>query len=214
MKARLTHIAAMLTGAVFLLATALDVAAARGGGRGGGGFSRSGPAVSGGFASGAGMQRGVAPSTQQAGTMQRSQPSANDRASRPQQVTDRQGQRQDAASTNQGSRQDNRTEAREDWQEHANAAREDRQDFYEDEVDDRWDNDWDSGDVAAGFVVGAVVGAAAAAPAATVYYSLPCTATAVVVSGTTYYQCGTAWYTPAYSGANVTYAVVSAPPGY
>jgi hypothetical protein len=29
-----------------------------------------------------------------------------------------------------------------------------------------------------------------------------------------YYQCGTVWYNQGYSGGQVTYIVVGAPPGY
>jgi hypothetical protein len=38
--------------------------------------------------------------------------------------------------------------------------------------------------------------------------------TNVVVNGITYSQCGSTWYQPTYSGADVTYVVVNAPPGY
>jgi hypothetical protein len=41
-----------------------------------------------------------------------------------------------------------------------------------------------------------------------------CIPTTVVVGSATYYQCGTGWYTRAYSGGSVTYVVVNAPAGY
>jgi hypothetical protein len=46
---------------------------------------------------------------------------------------------------------------------------------------------------------------------ANAYASLPCTSTTVLVSGITYYYCGTTWYQPAYPGGNVTYIVVNPP---
>jgi hypothetical protein len=36
----------------------------------------------------------------------------------------------------------------------------------------------------------------------------------VVAGGVTYYQCGTAWYQPAYADGGVTYVVVNPPAGY
>jgi hypothetical protein len=76
-------------------------------------------------------------------------------------------------------------------------------------------------------VVGGVVGYAAgqssaeqaAAPSSTVVYTappsgsagLPCTPNTTVVSGVTYYQCGTAWYTQAYGSSGVMYMPVPAP---
>ena len=62
--------------------------------------------------------------------------------------------------------------------------------------------------VAAGaYAVGAIVNAAT-------YSSLGCTPRNVVVGGSTYSQCGSTWYQPAYSGGDVTYVVVNPPPGY
>ena len=37
--------------------------------------------------------------------------------------------------------------------------------------------------------------------------------TATIINGVTYYQCGSAWYQPAYQGTQVTYIVVHAPAG-
>ena len=62
-----------------------------------------------------------------------------------------------------------------------------------------------------------VVGAAAAASRSTevVYVStLPCDATAVSVSGASYYKCGSTWYQRGYSGSQVTYYQVAPPPGF
>jgi hypothetical protein len=99
----------------------------------------------------------------------------------------------------------------------------DRQDFYEDEYHGgHWDNDWyDGDDEAAAFVVGAAVGVAAGAAAAsshTTYVNtvttLPCSSTMVTVNGTSYYQCGTTWYSRGYQGNSVVYIVTIPPAGY
>ena len=44
--------------------------------------------------------------------------------------------------------------------------------------------------------------------------TLPCTPTVRAVDGVTYYNCGSTWYTQAYSGGGVTYVTVQPPPGY
>ena len=46
------------------------------------------------------------------------------------------------------------------------------------------------------------------------FSAMSCTTTTVVVTGVSYYRCGTGWYNRAYSGGNVTYVVVGAPAGY
>ena len=46
------------------------------------------------------------------------------------------------------------------------------------------------------------------------YPTLPCSATLIVVSGTSYYRCSSNWYTQAYAGGGVTYVMVGPPPGY
>jgi hypothetical protein len=91
------------------------------------------------------------------------------------------------------------------------------------------DDDWDDGEVAAVAVgaaaLGAVGGYAAGQSSAssTVVYttpppagytSLPCTPSVIAVSGVTYYQCGSTWYTQAYGGSGVSYMVVAPPSGY
>ncbi len=43
---------------------------------------------------------------------------------------------------------------------------------------------------------------------------LPCTPNTVVAKGVTYYQCGSTWYTQAYSSAGPIYTPVPPPPGY
>ena len=130
-----------------------------------------------------------------------------------------QGQRQDNAGERQGQRQDNsvdrqgnRDENREDWQDHANDAREDRQDFVEDEWDDhRYGYGYNN--TGAAFATGVAVGAAVASP--TYVTTLPCTSTTIISSGsTTYYQCGTTWYSRGYQGGTVVYVVSGAPSGY
>jgi hypothetical protein len=129
-----------------------------------------------------------------------------------------QGQRQDNAGDRQGNRQDNagdrqgdRDEAREDWQQHQNENREDWQDFAEDEWDDHYYHGYNN--TGAAFVTGVAVGAAVASP--TYVTTLPCTSTTVISSGsTTYYQCGTTWYSRGYQSGTVVYIVSDAPTGY
>ena len=43
------------------------------------------------------------------------------------------------------------------------------------------------------------------------YSSLPTGCVTVVRVGVSYYQCGSTWYQPSYSGNNVQYVVVAAP---
>ncbi|NLC70588.1 MAG: hypothetical protein GX751_04420 [Desulfuromonadaceae bacterium] len=122
----------------------------------------------------------------------------------------------------QGSRQDYHEESREDWQQHADQAREDRQDFAEDQYHGgHWDYHYGSNDVAAAFVVGTAVGVTAGAVAASsrpaqvvTVTTLPCTAATVIVNGTTFYQCGTTWYSRGYQGNNIVYIVATPPPGH
>ena len=81
--------------------------------------------------------------------------------------------------------------------------------------DHEYDDDYDEGDLAKAAAVGVVVGAAAqAAYDVPAYWTLSCVPTTVVVNGTTYYQCGTAWYVRIYSGGEVAYTMTSPPPGY
>lgn len=73
------------------------------------------------------------------------------------------------------------------------------------------DNDWDGGccRAGAGFVAGAAVASAVAVGA---YYStLPGNCASIYRASMPYYQCGSAWYQPVYSGSNVTYVVVNEP---
>jgi hypothetical protein len=57
------------------------------------------------------------------------------------------------------------------------------------------------------------VGATVASP--TYVTTLPCTSTTIIASGsTTYYQCGTTWYSRGYQGGTVVYIVGGAPSGY
>jgi hypothetical protein len=48
----------------------------------------------------------------------------------------------------------------------------------------------------------------------TQFYELPCSPTAVVVGGVTYYRCGDGWYSRGYSSGDVAYIAVDPPPGY
>ena len=91
-----------------------------------------------------------------------------------------------------------------------NNAREDRQDFVDDQWDDHRYYGYGSGYGYTGaFVAGAAVGASAAYVA-----TLPCSTTVVIVNGTSYYQCGTTWYSRGNQGGSVVYIVTSAPAGH
>jgi hypothetical protein len=94
-----------------------------------------------------------------------------------------------------------------------------RADYYDEHT-------WDDGEVAAvglgAAAVGAMAGYAAGnsqssqgtasqAPAPSGSGGLPCTPNTKVVSGVTYYQCGSAWYTQAYGSSGVMYIPVAAP---
>ncbi|MDX2481977.1 MAG: DUF2092 domain-containing protein [Desulfuromusa sp.] len=153
-------------------------------------------------------------STSKCTTSQRSTQSATRKTG----TTQRQAQRQDASGKNQRDREDGRNENREDWQDHQNENREDRQDFADDQWDDHYNDHYYHGnDVAVAFVVGTSVGAAAGASASsstTYVTTLPCTGTAVIVNGASYYSCGTTWYTRGNQGGTVVYMISSAPAGY
>ena len=85
-------------------------------------------------------------------------------------------------------------------------------------------NNWDSHhgryghyNSAGVFIAGAIVGgaiAAAATPNVTYITTLPCSVSPVFVSSINYYRCGSTWYQRGYSGDNVNYVIVNAPPGY
>ena len=87
-----------------------------------------------------------------------------------------------------------------------------RQDYY-DNRQDYYDGHEDDHDhpIAAAVVVGAAIGVAATVPE---YWTAPCEPVTVVVGGTTYSQCDTAWSVRAYSGGDVTYIIVNPPAGY
>ena len=96
----------------------------------------------------------------------------------------------------------------------------DRQDFADDYYDDYRHHGYyhKEGEVLAGVVIGAaIVGAATAAPApvTTTYITvLPCTASAVIVNGVSYYNCSSTWYQRGYAGGQLTYVVGGPPPGH
>ena len=84
-----------------------------------------------------------------------------------------------------------------------------------------WGWGWGSG---AGLALGAAAATGAAIGSATsddgyydsgyaptVIYSLPPSCSAVVVNGTTYQNCGDAYYVPTYSGSSIVYQAVPAP---
>jgi hypothetical protein len=117
----------------------------------------------------------------------------------------------------QDDRQEFRQDRQEDRQDFAEDRQDDRQDFIEDEVDD-WDRccfDDNGGEFIAGALVGGAIGAAAASDNDTTYIvTLPCTTTAVLYDGSSFYNCAGTWYRQSYAGGEVVYIVTSAPPGY
>ncbi len=219
---------AIIYGAVLciLVLFIATVAEARGrGGRGGGrSFSRSGPASRGSFSSRSHRTR--QPTRQaKADRTQSARPShtaaigtergnSRDRSGEKKQRDE--GDREEAIKDHQDDRQEALKERQEDRQEAIEDVQEDRQDFIDDELDDNWDHDDD--DFFAGVVVGGVLGGAAASASTststTYIVHLPCTTSAVVVDGVSYYNCSSTWYKRVYSGSQVTYVAVNAPPGH
>jgi hypothetical protein len=65
-----------------------------------------------------------------------------------------------------------------------------------------------------GALAAGAVAAGAAAAASPPGWTAACTPTTVSVGGSTYYQCGSAWYTRAYNGSDVAYVVSNPSPGY
>jgi len=198
---------AILATIVFMVFLASD-AYARGGGRGGGGFSRAGPAAGGSFSSRAPSRSTSAPRTTQ--TTQRSMPQSRPEGRPPvQQGTastadrnQRQQQRQEQRTERVETRAETRQEIANDW---------DRYHYHGCCYDDDW------GYAFAGVAVGTAVGYAAGSSSSTTTYSsgLPCnSAEEVHVNGTKYYKCDNTWYTRSYVDGNVSYVSVAAPPGH
>ena len=169
---------------LLLLATVVE-ARSRAGGRS---FSRRGPASRGSFSSRPSVSRRPSPQLQRQNQLSSSNRQGtlgtNRNKSRDQSREDRRIDKGD------------REEIKEKLQEKIKDRLEDREDY----IDDHWDSH-------RGF---AVVGVASAA----YLVSLPCTTTAVVVNGVSYYKCGSTWYKRGYSGSQVVYIAVDAPPGY
>jgi len=228
-------------GVALVLGLAASDALARGGrgggGRGGGGFSRGGPARSGSF------ETGRVRSAPGAGSYSRARPAPQPgtRPARPApQPATRPAQRPaDQAAQRPSERPGGGTENREDWQKHREDMQDDRQkdrdksreDWQEwgdkhhddwDEVD--WDEvegivvigddelEWDSADFLM-FSVGTALTVAAFESLS--YGPEPaCTMTSVVVNDQSYYRCGPTWYVKGMANGEVTYVVVTPPPGF
>jgi hypothetical protein len=182
-----------------------------GGGRAGGGFAGGGAAAGGSFGQGqvgAGVQgggyngRGPAASGRFPGRSGGGYAAAG--------AGDWQAERQERVE--QRREQYPQNAPREDWQDYDASRREDWQDYAEDHYDDH------VGDVdhpyAAAVAVGAGAAAVATVAAAPPYWTLPCTPETVVVGGTTYYHCGSAWYVRVYSDGDVSYSMTNPPAGY
>jgi hypothetical protein len=130
-------------------------------------------------------------------------PSQGDRGDRQDGRTDQRGDRQDDRTDQRGDRQDDRNDRWDQRTEYRQGQRSEIYEHYEDHhysssefYEDRWR-----------YAVGASL-------SMSTFHSLSCTSTTVVVSGVTYYHCGSAWYQRGYSGGSTTYVVINAPPGY
>lgn len=71
--------------------------------------------------------------------------------------------------------------------------------------------DWDYHPVAAGVAVGTAAAVTRAWALGAYYSTLPTNCVVVVRGAVSYYQCGTYWYQPVYSGMTVQYVAVKAP---
>ena len=182
-----------------------------GGGQVGGGFSGRGPASGGSFGQrggGGGFNgRGPAASGSFPGRASESGgPYAGGAAAGQRDTSAIAQQRREQLSGLRGPGGREAGQARENWQDYSNDyhGRGDYGSGYD-------ENDYGYAGMAAAAAVGAAVGAAAATPP---YWTLPCAPTPVAVGGTTYYQCGYAWYIQAYSGGDVAYVITTPPVGY
>lgn len=205
-------VTSLLFGVFVFIATDADTRGRGGRGGGRGGVSRSGPASGGSFRGSRGSRQ-ARPSV--------SRPSARPGAGsgtleRPSTRPERPTTRPDRPSTRPGEgpgERPDREDNREDWQQHRQDMQEDRQDYMDSARYQRHENveEWHTYDEWAEdrwrWRVGATLTAAT-------FRSLSCTTTTVVVGNVTYYQCGSTWYNRAYSGGQVTYIVVNAPPGH
>jgi hypothetical protein len=92
-----------------------------------------------------------------------------------------------------------REERREERHERRDAVREDRREDWQEFGED----DYDDGSYG-GYYDEEVL----------VYWTLPCRPNVIAMGGVTYYVCGSAWYTRAYSEGDVVYTVVPNPTGH
>jgi len=240
MKPRSAQLALSSAMSLFLVIGLVENAGARGE-RGGGGFSRSGPAASGGFSSGAtGTASRQAGATQRSGQRAETQQTATRQAG----ATERSGQRAETQQT----RTETRGETRTSGQQERTERQGQRQEGYTERTDVRqqgmtertqtrsqaaqnisgnWDNHYHDDDewgyalagAAVGATAGYIAGAATATPAPaaaspTYVAALPCTPSVVTVNGANYYRCDGTWYNRSYVNGSVSYLVVTPPPGY
>jgi hypothetical protein len=187
--------------AVLLAAEVTDVAArgGRAGGRGGarGGFARGGVAAGGSFG-------GSAAGVGQRGGYQHRGPAASGT------FAGRSSQRREWHQDNVERRQ----ERRDDRQEHADDRRDDWQEYVEEHDEERYQDPVyyyggyypyvdDFTDDAA------VIDQGVVEPPPN--WTLDCDPATVVVGGTTYYRCGSAWYVRVYRGGEIAYTMVNPP---
>jgi hypothetical protein len=145
--------------------------------------------------------------------------SASQQASRQSSAQESQASRQSSVQETQASHQSSQSANREDWQSYGQQQQQDRQNYASD-----YDNYHYSGygyggahggyypstggAYAAGVITGAVIGSTMTAAA---FSAQAKSCSTLVVSGITYYQCGSSWYQPMTQGSQVTYIVVNPP---
>jgi hypothetical protein len=144
----------------------------------------------------------------------RQRPAADNAGNRQGNRQDLQNGRQDNRGDLQDDRQDRWDDVRDDrndrWDDHQdniNDRTEFRQDAYNEHVEHRHYSAEEFYEDRYRYAVGVALTTAS-------FRALTCASRTVVIGGISYYNCGPTWYNRAYSGGNVTYVVVNAPPGY
>lgn len=202
LKANKSILGIFLFTAIFIIST-VDARPRGGGGKS---FSRGGVASGGSFSANSRQQI-------KRGSIQRQEKSKN--------VQTRNAQNQRKLQAQKNKNAGDLQKDRQDWKD---KNREDRQDFIHDQghhYNNHWDSHYghyghynDAGIFVAGVIVGGAI-VAASTPTVTVTYvtNLPCTVSPLWLDSNYFYQCGGVWYQRGFSGGNVRYLIVSAPPG-
>jgi hypothetical protein len=202
----LTILAAL--GTSLILALLVPEVDARGRGGGGRSFSRGGAASRGSMTRGGSFDsRSSMPRSGSLDSRSQAVPRGSERISQQPRAEQRpaEGDRRDRE-TRQDDRQEHQNENREDWQSHLEEQQEKRLDQAED-----WQDEYMEGVV---YPYGYPYGGTSISISITNLESSGCTPETVMVQGSTYYRCETAWYKRAYTEGNVSYVEVRAPSGY